>query len=115
VRNKNDARAHGGTKGPSNIHASGQVKTLFFFFVFYDQYVSGAVRDRWHRTPLHWALLNRHEEAALFVGRHFQLELGAIPEAKHAKRTHLQQETPRQIAQRVYGEQVPEALRVLLG
>ena len=56
-------------------------------------------RDRWQRTPLHWACLNGHVDAVRSLLSH-----GANPQPKMApkrvrkRRTHLQHEAPLHIA-----------------
>lgn len=62
-------------------------------------------RDRWHRTPVHWAVLNGHLEALEVL-----LAAGADPDPrapsayKHQKRTSLRQESPPELARRLYGD-----------
>ena len=66
-------------------------------------------RDRWHRTPLHWAVVNGHLETVDYL-----LKQGAMAQPydpHHMKRmenhistsTHLPMETPLQLAVRVHG------------
>ena len=68
-------------------------------------------RDRWNRTPLHWAILNNHFSVTLQL-----LDAGAkvVPydEKKmvhlrnvHNSNTHLPMETPLELAMRVHGEE----------
>lgn len=72
------------------------------------------VRDRWHRTPVHWAVLNRQTDSLRVLIE----ELGANPspplikEQSHKRRTHLVQETPRMIAGRLGAD--AEVLRLLV-
>ena len=59
-------------------------------------------RDRWMRTPLHWAIVNQEEAAAVVL-----LAAGADLEAKvsdykHKKGSHLVNESPRELAERVF-------------
>lgn len=58
-------------------------------------------RDRWHRTPVHWAVLNDHTDAlqALLQAR-ASAEPPRVPVSKHAKNTTLRHEVPLEIAQR---------------
>ena len=62
-------------------------------------------RDRWHRTPVHWAVLNGHLEALEVL-----LAAGADPDPrapsayKHQKRTSLRQESPPELARRLHGD-----------
>eukprot|EP00041_Stephanoeca_diplocostata_P039391 m.1619890 g.1619890 ORF g.1619890 m.1619890 type:complete len:1305 (-) comp25383_c0_seq17:3507-7421(-) len=48
--------------------------------------------DRWHRIPLHWAVLNGHLEAAERLIHHGSYVDYKIKEGQHAKRTMLDQE-----------------------
>jgi hypothetical protein len=61
-------------------------------------------RDRWHRTPVHWAVLNSHEGALRVL-----LDAGASRDpfwrgAKASKRTSAAIESPMDIAVRVHGQ-----------
>mmetsp|Transcript_20530 Transcript_20530/g.64531 ORF Transcript_20530/g.64531 Transcript_20530/m.64531 type:complete len:228 (+) Transcript_20530:2045-2728(+) len=58
-------------------------------------------RDRWHRTPVHWAALNDHTGAlaALLEARASAVP-PRVPASKHAKNTTLRHESPLEIAQR---------------
>ena len=56
--------------------------------------------DRWHRIPLHWAILNHHPAVVAFL-----LQAGADPnfrirEGAHKKRTNLKQQPPLHLAAR---------------
>ena len=65
-------------------------------------------RDRWHRTPLHWSIVNNHYEAT-----HCLLQAGALVQPynnlnrmRHTishKSTYLPFETPMELATRLYG------------
>ena len=62
-------------------------------------------RDRWHRTPVHWAVLNSHKGLDCL---RLLLDAGADPcptapsKHQHAKRTRLRPENPIEIAERLY-------------
>jgi acyl-CoA synthetase (AMP-forming)/AMP-acid ligase II/ankyrin repeat protein len=66
-------------------------------------------RDRWHRTPLHWAIVNGHVKVVAHLLEHGALAQPYDP--NHMKRmenhvgssTHLPMETPLQLAVRVHG------------
>jgi len=59
-------------------------------------------RDRWHRTPVHWGVINGHMGAVRAL-----LEARAAPSppeltgGRHGKTTHLPYERPMDIAQRI--------------
>ncbi|CAK9054981.1 unnamed protein product [Durusdinium trenchii] len=60
--------------------------------------------DRWARTAVHWAALNGHVEALKLL-LEFKANAAPKPITEHqmAKRTHLTQEQPLELAQRVHG------------
>ena len=52
-------------------------------------------RDRWHRTPLHWSVLNGHAAATEWLCAAGASRCGtSVPLAQHRKRTHLRQQAP---------------------
>ena len=58
-------------------------------------------RDRWARTPVHWAVLNGRFDALETL-----LEMGASPSPATHKvkvRSSLETETPSEMAERLYG------------
>eukprot|EP00927_Polykrikos_kofoidii_P067130 TRINITY_DN62646_c0_g1_i1.p1 TRINITY_DN62646_c0_g1~~TRINITY_DN62646_c0_g1_i1.p1 ORF type:complete len:1063 (-),score=176.82 TRINITY_DN62646_c0_g1_i1:50-3238(-) len=58
-------------------------------------------RDRWHRTPVHWAALNNHADALdLLLTAKASAEPPRIRDARHSKSTTLRHESPLAIAQR---------------
>jgi amino acid adenylation domain-containing protein len=68
-------------------------------------------RDRWHRTPLHWSILNDHYKVTCHL-----LKAGALAQPYNpqhllrmknqiGRRTHLPMETPRELAARVHGNE----------
>ncbi|CAJ1443073.1 unnamed protein product [Effrenium voratum] len=68
-------------------------------------------RDRWHRTPVHWAVLNGHLQAlkALLEAR-ASAEPPKVREYRHVRSTTLRHESPLDIAQRLE----PQMVAVLL-
>jgi len=68
-------------------------------------------RDRWHRTPVHWGVINGHMGAVRAL-----LEAGAAPSppeltgGRHGKTTHLPYERPIDIARRVGAEDMVAVL-----
>jgi len=62
-------------------------------------------KDRWSRTAVHWAVLNGHAAALTMLLSSGALALPKSMSAhQQAKRTHLPQESPLQIAVRVHGQ-----------
>jgi hypothetical protein len=63
-------------------------------------------RDRWHRTALHWAVLNGHWGALRFLVTRMGAPVNtpAIKALTHRRRTHLVQESAGQICRRLYGD-----------
>ena len=64
--------------------------------------------DRWQRTPVHWAVLNKHERCLVQL-----LESGASVGEERSdmglKGTSLKKETPREIAKRIgWGKEILE-------
>lgn len=59
-------------------------------------------RDRWHRTPLHWAVLNGHLESckALLEAR-ANADPTKVRAYRHERSTSLRHESPLEIAQRM--------------
>jgi hypothetical protein len=76
-------------------------------------------RDRWHRTALHWAVLNGHWGALRFLVTRMgaPVRTPLIKALTHRRRTHLAQESARQICRRLYGDNSRPArlLRALEG
>ncbi|CAE8647232.1 unnamed protein product, partial [Polarella glacialis] len=70
-------------------------------------------RDRWHRTPVHWAALNGHTSAlrALLEGKANPAP-PRVTGYKHAKSTTLRHESPLEIAERRGQLDVAELLRL---
>merc|ERR1712008_23290 len=69
-------------------------------------------RDRWHRTPVHWAVLNDCTDAlrALLTARASPAP-PAVKDSKHGKNTTLRHESPLTIALRRGSEAAAELLR----
>eukprot|EP00929_Paragymnodinium_shiwhaense_P054717 TRINITY_DN27425_c0_g1_i3.p1 TRINITY_DN27425_c0_g1~~TRINITY_DN27425_c0_g1_i3.p1 ORF type:complete len:400 (+),score=98.46 TRINITY_DN27425_c0_g1_i3:145-1344(+) len=69
-------------------------------------------RDRWHRTPVHWAALNDQEGTLRLL---LEAKAAAVPPkvpiSKHAKNTTLRHETPLEIAKRREQQGIVELLR----
>eukprot|EP00439_Symbiodinium_sp_Y106_P023264 s5069_g2.t2 len=58
-------------------------------------------RDRWHRTPLHWAVLNGHTAACeVLLNARGSPEPPKVRAYRHEKSTSLLSESPLEIAQR---------------
>ncbi|CAJ1351863.1 unnamed protein product [Effrenium voratum] len=73
--------------------------------------------DRWARSAVHWAVLNGHPEALeLLLAARANPRPKAITAHQMAKRTHLTQEQPLDLAQRVHGKesQLARILRLAL-
>eukprot|EP00617_Octactis_speculum_P015172 CAMPEP_0185761748 /NCGR_PEP_ID=MMETSP1174-20130828/20682_1 /TAXON_ID=35687 /ORGANISM="Dictyocha speculum, Strain CCMP1381" /LENGTH=504 /DNA_ID=CAMNT_0028443111 /DNA_START=413 /DNA_END=1927 /DNA_ORIENTATION=- len=59
-------------------------------------------RDRWHRTALHWAVLNGHLNAVELIVRAGATVGVSMRQNAHRKSTHLRYETPLEIAERCF-------------
>merc|ERR1712032_180715 len=68
-------------------------------------------RDRWHRTPVHWAVLNNH---ALVLKVLLEAKAEAVPPrvpvSKHSKNTTLRHESPLEIARRLGNDEISSLL-----
>eukprot|EP00928_Gymnodinium_smaydae_P078912 TRINITY_DN62969_c0_g1_i1.p1 TRINITY_DN62969_c0_g1~~TRINITY_DN62969_c0_g1_i1.p1 ORF type:complete len:1010 (+),score=109.94 TRINITY_DN62969_c0_g1_i1:31-3030(+) len=68
-------------------------------------------RDRWHRTPVHWATLNDHGDVLrLLLQSKAAAEPPKVSGFKHAKNTTLRHESPLEIARRRGQDSVAELL-----
>ena len=104
------ARAPGGKSRGSSRHAGGVLS------------VADAAnrRDRWSRTPVHWASVNCHADALnALIGAGASVHGVKMPLGKHRKKTHLRQQPPLHLAADPSNHRGEpgrlEALRVLLG
>ena len=68
-------------------------------------------RDRWNRTPLHWAILNNHFsvtlqllDAGAKVVPYDEKKMGHLRNV-HNSNTHLPMETPLELAVRIHGKE----------
>jgi len=58
-------------------------------------------RDRWHRTPVHWAVLNNHAGVLkVLLEAKAEAVPPRVPVSKHSKNTTLRHESPLEIARR---------------
>ncbi|CAD7972650.1 unnamed protein product [Amoebophrya sp. A120] len=91
---------------PSKVNPSDEVvddadpllwpeKTLHYFTSRVDW------RDKWHRTPLSWAILNHQEACVRLLLKAGACVHGKIKDRKHAKESHLVNESPAELAERV--------------
>ena len=73
------------------------------------------LRDRWHRTALHWAVVNMEEAAveALIIGG-AAVNGVPMPVGKHMKQTSLPLEAPLHSAARLPPQRAVPLLRLLL-
>jgi len=59
-------------------------------------------RDRWHRTPLHWAVLNGHfSSAKVLLEARANADPAKVRAYRHERSTTLRHESPLEIAQRM--------------
>ena len=73
------------------------------------------LRDRWHRTALHWAVVNMEEEAVLvLIEGGATVDGVAMPVGKHMKQTSLPLEAPLHSAARLPARKAAPMLRLLL-
>ncbi|GMI41660.1 hypothetical protein TrCOL_g12791 [Triparma columacea] len=70
--------------------------------------------DRWGRTAVHWCVMNGHVECLEILKRE-GADMGGGWKGKKGKGTSLKIETPKEIAERIYGEDGGEIGRILRG
>ncbi|CAD7936532.1 unnamed protein product [Amoebophrya sp. A25] len=58
-------------------------------------------RDKWHRTPLSWAILNGHEDCVRVLLQAKANPNSKVKDGKHKKESHLVNESALELAQRV--------------